>query len=145
MPLTFPAGLFISFKTSCVFLIKRHFIAFHPRLQTCTLYFFKSLTCTDTSLPDKNHHHDKIASCSYIVMLPYTVFFFFLSQVQNSTFFSAGCCSVLHQAGFKGQVLSGGRALCTGQTGLGLWSVGFVLWAAAQVVIHLKQKDAQFS
>lgn len=59
----------------------------------------------------------------------------------------AGCCSAIHRdgAGFKGQVLGRSRAFCTGQTGFGLWSVGFVLWAAAQVVIHLQQKDVQFS
>lgn len=46
---------------------------------------------------------------------------------------------MIHKAGsgFKGQVSGRGRALCSGQTGFGLGSVGFVLWAAAQVVIHL--------
>jgi len=35
-------------------------------------------------------------------------------------------------------MLGRGRVLCTGQTGFGVQSVGFVLWAAAKVVIHLQ-------
>jgi len=38
--------------------------------------------------------------------------------------------------------LGGSGALLTGQTGFGVWSVGFVLRAAAQVVIHLRDRTS---
>lgn len=72
-------------------------------------------------------------------MLPFIFcLFVFLESCSEQHLMCAGCCSAIHRdgAGFKGQVLGRSRALRTGQTGFGLCSVGFVLWAAAQVVIH---------
>lgn len=50
--------------------------------------------------------------------------------------------SSIHKArsGCTGLGLGGGRALPTGQTGFGVWSVGFVLGATAKVVIHLQHR-----
>lgn len=69
-------------------------------------------------------------------------FFFELSQIQSCTFHLQATGSSIHKAGsgLTGLGLGRGRALLTGQTGFGVWSVGFVLGAAAKVVIHLQDR-----
>lgn len=55
---------------------------------------------------------------------------------------STGCSSWIHKAGLglNDVVLGRGGALLTGQTGFRVWSVGFVLRAAAKVIVHLQYR-----
>lgn len=79
-----------------------------------------------------------------------TIYFFLFSILQDVEsdserhLSSAGCSSSIHKAGsgLTGQALGRGRALLTGQTGFGVWSVGFVLRAAAKIVIHLQYRTS---
>lgn len=54
--------------------------------------------------------------------------------------------SSIHKAGSGGTGLGLGRggAPSTGQTGFGVWSVGFVLGATAKVVIHLHHRISRY-
>lgn len=89
---------------------------------------------------------------NYVVIRPFIFKVIFLSNYSSASdserHLSSRCCSSsidpsgMDQggSGLTGQGSGRSRALLTGQTGFGVWSVGFVLRAAAKVVIHLQYR-----
>lgn len=87
---------------------------------------------------------------NYVVILPLVIFhssyssagWRFLDFSMLSTFHLQAVSSpfIRLDQGWQVRALGRGRVLLTGRTGFGVWSVGFVLRAAAKVVIHLQYR-----
>lgn len=162
--LIFPARLLISFSFPLNFLCLSHLAPLHS-IPPSTTYmrstFYKkktTYTCTfllfQTNIFEIYHHYLKIVP--FIIIGAYFLFFKLFSfcdivQVDDNFMnlvrfitapfiyrvFLFASWGWIWESGFKGQGLGRGRALLTGQTGFGVWSVGFVLRTAAKIVIHL--------
>ena len=69
------------------------------------------------------------------------MFWVFFQNVESEQHLSSmGCSTWIHKAGsgLQGEGSGRGGVLLAGQTGFGVWSVRFVLRAAAEIIIHLE-------